>query len=332
MTDNAIQVIESPVVSLMPSAKESAQQAVDRQLAVVTAINMLVDRTFIRGVDYDTIPGTTKDTLLLPGIEKTMGLLGLREEFHDIETVRQFDPENPFFYYEVECVLIHSTSGMEMARGQGVCHTREKSFMRQQSRVCPSCGEEAIIKGKAEYGGGWLCWKTKGGCGSKFKDGDETIESQTTGMVNDPQQVWDGINRARKIANKRAKADAVKRIGMLSERFTVDLEEYETPQPTPAPSNAYTGNGSSNQRKQEPEPPQDPQSNTSKDTDFWTLLYTDEEILKLYNGSHHIANAMKQYSGDAQKDGLAKAKAFLIDRKNNAETNKSNADLDSIPF
>lgn len=36
--------------------------------------------------------------------------------------------------------------------------------------VCPNCGKDAIIKGKEEYGGGWLCYKAKGGCGSKFTE------------------------------------------------------------------------------------------------------------------------------------------------------------------
>jgi hypothetical protein len=35
---------------------------------------------------------------------------------------------------------------------------------------CPTCGVNAIIKGKEEYGGGWLCFKKKGGCGDKFTE------------------------------------------------------------------------------------------------------------------------------------------------------------------
>lgn len=34
---------------------------------------------------------------------------------------------------------------------------------------CPSCGKNAIIKGKKDYGGGYLCFKKKNGCGAKFK-------------------------------------------------------------------------------------------------------------------------------------------------------------------
>ncbi len=50
-------------------------------------------------------------------------------------------------------------------------------------RKCPQCGKEAIIKGKEEYGGGWLCFKKKGGCGAKFDDADTKITSQSVGRV-----------------------------------------------------------------------------------------------------------------------------------------------------
>ena len=34
--------------------------------------------------------------------------------------------------------------------------------------LCPVCGKDAIIQGKPEYGGGWVCFSKKGGCGAKF--------------------------------------------------------------------------------------------------------------------------------------------------------------------
>ena len=37
--------------------------------------------------------------------------------------------------------------------------------------VCPACGADAIIKSKAEWGGGWVCFKKKGGCGVKWPEG-----------------------------------------------------------------------------------------------------------------------------------------------------------------
>ena len=39
----------------------------------------------------------------------------------------------------------------------------------QEAALCPHCGADAIIRGREEYGGGWLCFKKKGGCGAKFE-------------------------------------------------------------------------------------------------------------------------------------------------------------------
>jgi predicted P-loop ATPase len=44
---------------------------------------------------------------------------------------------------------------------------------------CPKCGTASIIKGKAEFGGGWVCFKKRGGCGAKFEDGDTSILAQS---------------------------------------------------------------------------------------------------------------------------------------------------------
>ena len=49
----------------------------------------------------------------------------------------------------------------------------EMTGVRQaDQRVCPKCEKPAIIKGKTEFGGGWLCFKKKGGCGAKFTDAE----------------------------------------------------------------------------------------------------------------------------------------------------------------
>lgn len=42
--------------------------------------------------------------------------------------------------------------------------------------ACPLCGNaQSIIKSKPEYGGGWLCYDKKGGCGAKFRDDDDRL-------------------------------------------------------------------------------------------------------------------------------------------------------------
>jgi hypothetical protein len=43
--------------------------------------------------------------------------------------------------------------------------------------TCPSCGKvDAVIKGKEEYGGGWVCWKRKNGCGHGWQDAPKEKE------------------------------------------------------------------------------------------------------------------------------------------------------------
>jgi len=54
---------------------------------------------------------------------------------------------------------------------------------RGQMKVCPECGSQSVIKGKAEYGGGWLCWAKKGGCGAKFDDDDQRITGDANGAA-----------------------------------------------------------------------------------------------------------------------------------------------------
>jgi hypothetical protein len=60
--------------------------------------------------------------------------------------------------------------GMKVKKGIATRDEIEGKGERQQStNACPACGVVgAIIKGRPEYGGGWLCYKKKGGCGEQF--------------------------------------------------------------------------------------------------------------------------------------------------------------------
>jgi hypothetical protein len=88
----------------------------------------------------------------------------------------------------------------------------------------------AIIKGKEEYGGGWVCFKRKDGCGAKFPDGDKSIESQVVGDVDnsDLPDLWNTII---KMARKRAIVDAVLLVTGASALFTQDVADDEKPEP-----------------------------------------------------------------------------------------------------
>jgi len=63
--------------------------------------------------------------------------------------------------------------GFEIKRGIASREEMEKASRFQDSPSgnpeCPDCGKTgAVIKGKEEYGGGWLCFKKKGGCGASW--------------------------------------------------------------------------------------------------------------------------------------------------------------------
>jgi hypothetical protein len=81
--------------------------------------------------------------------------------------------------------------------------------------VCPRCGKDAIIKGKEEYGGGWLCYKAKGGCGAKFdKDPTDAISHQPAGAPATTQTTQSSTQRAATPpATGQRPAQLVKRAG-----------------------------------------------------------------------------------------------------------------------
>jgi hypothetical protein len=143
--------------------------------------------------------------------------------------------------YQVVCKLHHMGSGNLVAEGVGCCSTMESKYRyRSAERSCPKCGANAIIKGKEEYGGGFICFAKKGGCGAKFSDTDEAITSQKLGKVDNPD-IADVFNTVLKMAKKRAHVDAVITGCAASDILTQDIEENpelyggRAPDATPAP-------------------------------------------------------------------------------------------------
>ena len=180
------------------------------------------------GQDYGAIPGTGgKPSLFKPGAEKLATFFGLRKEFEIIEREEDWvgaeHGGEPFFYYLVRCLLYRDD--VLVAAADGSCNSWESRYRyRKASRVCPHCGADAIIKGKAEYGGGWLCFKKKGGCGAKFQDGDKAIEGQQTGRILNTD-IFDQVNTVLKMAEKRSLVATTLLAVGASEFFTQDMED-----------------------------------------------------------------------------------------------------------
>ena len=194
-----------------------------KDMQAIIRFQAIAKANMIEGHDYGVIPGTNKPTLLKPGAEKIAKLLGLADEYDIL--LSQEDWERPLFNYQVKCRLVNVKSGNTISEGLGECNSMEAKYRwREASRKCPNCGSEAIIKGKEEYGGGWLCFSKKGGCGAKFNDGDLAIEDQKIGRVpND--DVYSQVNTILKMAKKRALVDASLSAGRLSDLFTQDIED-----------------------------------------------------------------------------------------------------------
>jgi hypothetical protein len=213
--------MQSSIVSV-----RSEQQAIDAVKIIANIVSTLRHDVLKPDMDYGVIPGTgSKPTLLLPGMEKLMRALNAVPEYIERCVIRDYD--KPLFHYEYECRLVDADTGLSIpgGRGLGMCTSHESAFRwRKTERVCPTCGKSTIIKGKEEYGGGWVCFNKKGGCGAKFKEGDKSIEDQAAGRIENPD-IFDQVNAILKRAKKRALGDAVKGAANVSEFFTVDLED-----------------------------------------------------------------------------------------------------------
>lgn len=234
--------MSTPVTTLVDSADQStgghALVPVDRSqfmpaMSIESAVerfNTLVEfvsRVLRKDVDYGIIPGTGKPTLLKPGAEKLTTFFGLSTRFQLIERVEDWSGSlhggEPFFYYMYRCQL--SRGDLLIAESDGSCNSRESKYRyREAQRICPECKQPAIIRGKEEYGGGYLCFRKKGGCGAKFASGDQKIEGQPSGRMPNPD-IADQVNTIQKMAQKRSLIAVCLLAVNASEFFTQDVED-----------------------------------------------------------------------------------------------------------
>lgn len=176
-----------------------------------------------------SFPGDKKKNLKKPGADALGVAFKFAQEF-DVVIEHMEDGHRE---YNVKC-RIKSRDGLLISSGVGSCSTMESKYRyRQADRICPNCGKPFIIKGKAEWGGGWLCYQKKGGCGTKYTEQDPVIANQVVGRIENPD-IADVYNTCLKIAKKRAYVDATITATGASDEFTQDAEDFAAPAPTPA--------------------------------------------------------------------------------------------------
>lgn len=176
------------------------------------------------GIHYGAIPGVQKPTLLKAGAEKLLVLFRLSPSYESDKIWH----DDGHLTVMTRCTLHHIPTGLKIAEGEGLCTTKESRYaFRQGGRVCPECGQSAIIKGKPEYGGGWICFKKKNGCGAKWDDGTDQakeFEGANLDRVDNPD-IADSYNTVLKMADKRALLAAILNGTAASDIFTQDMEE-----------------------------------------------------------------------------------------------------------
>ena len=218
--DQAVEQEQQQAVVVAPAGNAAMMSPEDVQHQF-SELNRVIAMLMKDGSHYGTIPGTSKPTLYQPGAQMLCVAFKLRPRF----TMEREDLPGDHRSYEATCEL-YTLDGQFVGMGMGTASTMESRYRwRNGERTCPSCGVEGkIIKGKEQYGGGWICFARKGGCGAKFADNDPSITSQHPGRVEnpDPADCW---NTVKKIAAKRALVHATINATGCSDQFTQDIED-----------------------------------------------------------------------------------------------------------
>jgi len=240
------------------------------------------------GQDYGKVPGCgDKPGLFQPGAQKLSMMFQLNPCVQQ-EIVTDY----PNFHRGYRLV-VRVTNGNKFADGVGECSTMEAKYRyRNGSRKCPACGKETIIKGKEEFGGGWLCFPKKGGCGWKCVDGSaeaKSLISQETGKVehDNPADFW---NTVRKMAFKRAFVHGIINATNTSELWSQDLEDLaangviNAQEAPPSHSEAPKAQSAQQAPKTPPEPPRSQETTFTGDWRNFRVPYgknKDKQLGKL---------------------------------------------------
>ena len=231
-------IVQAPaaMLDLLPLAPIMNLQVAKARLK---AFQEFVDDYLVDGEDYGKFPGAVKPALYKPGADKLCELYGLADDYEEVRSTRDF--ESGLFDYEFRCIIMRGDRRVTV--GLGSCSTYESKYrFRDAARKCPDCQRESIIRGKEEYGGGWVCWIKKGGCGHPFDDTDPRITSQRVGRVEN-ENLCDLKNTVLKMAKKRAKVDATlsatRSSGIFTQSDDDDLDGLEKAKPAATNPSGY---------------------------------------------------------------------------------------------
>ena len=231
---------------------------VQQALEAYQAKKDLIDGIMKRDIDFGTIPGSAKPSLLKAGAEKATSFFGLHPVFSDAEVINDWTGKDhdgePFFFYRRTCNLYRGD--VLIASVDGSCNSWEAKYRYRwvdESALPASVDKSAL--------------KTQGGRISEFAFAIE--QAETSGKYGKPVEYWqrfkdaieqgnaafvkrktksgkemdaweidstvyritnmdtaDIVNTVLKMADKRALVAATLIATGLSEYFTQDIEDY----------------------------------------------------------------------------------------------------------
>lgn len=99
---------------------------IDRKLRAIADFQGLVRSQFKDNLDFGVVPGSKKLSMLKPGAEKVIMLLGMTSMF--VKDVTR-DYENGFVQYDFTCHLYKN--GIEVTQGVGTANSKEPKYIKQ---------------------------------------------------------------------------------------------------------------------------------------------------------------------------------------------------------
>lgn len=102
---------------------------VQHSMAKIKQFQQVVQNALVSGHDYgESFYGAKKPSLLKPGAEKILMLLGLSSEYEIIEQIQDY--EEGFFAYTIKCIL--KKNEQVITQGLGHCNSREKKYTSEK--------------------------------------------------------------------------------------------------------------------------------------------------------------------------------------------------------
>lgn len=176
---------------------------VTETISKINSFQRLIQKELKQGRDFGVIPSTSKPTLLKPGAEKILMLLGISSEYELIEKFQDY--KYGIFAFTIKCILYKN--GVKITEGVGCCSTKESKYAYKwvyEKDIPTNFNKEDMVK--KEFNGPY---------GKYFKyrvDNDDPYTLENTVL---------------KMAKKRAQVDAVLTVASLSEIFTQDMEDLQ---------------------------------------------------------------------------------------------------------